>query len=160
MAKVGERLPTIVLEAAATQRSLSLPQHGADVLIILFYSQNEVEQAKQLLMQLRMQYHDVEKLKIINIIDATALPRFMRGIAKGRINGIYEGAAKEVPDVFDPADVLFFTVDWDGALHKRFAVPTKHGLQMLMADGTGQVVNKGAAPKVEELVAYVGEKLA
>lgn len=160
MAKVGETLPTLVLEAAATQRSLSLPKHGADVLVIMFYSQNEVEQAKQILMHLRQQYHDVEKLKIINIIDATALPRFMRGIAKGRINSIYEGAAKEVPDAFDPADVLFFTVDWDGALHQQFAVPTKHGLQIMLADATGQVVHKEATPQIKELLAYVGKVLA
>jgi hypothetical protein len=126
---------------ATTGRTIGIPYSLPKVLVMLFQDQNTVDVAREVNETIRGVYQEPDDLIVASVVNLSAVPRFMRGMAEKMLQKAYQNAAKQLPDDVDPADYIVLLPDWGGDLFRAFSVgDVSRKALMVIIDDQGEIV--------------------
>lgn len=134
-------------------RSVSMSEFQGRTTVLIFSGRDSAEQAQRIGLTIRGRY-DVYALPIVSILDLSALPRMMQGLAKGRVQSAYEDMVKNASAALQsqgkslPADTsqaIIMCPDWDGSVTKSFGLQAVDQQAVaVLIDGQGYIRGYGA----------------
>lgn len=137
---VGQDAPEIALTAVGSKRPFRLSAYSGRPVLLSFVDYKTQGVVRDLNRTLRQTYPEHEDVTAVTIIEAYKIPRLMRGMVRGIMDGAYQEAAKEVPNGRNPADYLILLPDWDNAIFEAYRVPDVGAYAALVVvNGRGQI---------------------
>ena len=108
-----DQAPHVTLTAVVSKRTVTFDAVRVPTLLVLV-SQQTASAADGILGPVRASYPDPAVVQIATIIDLRSIPRLLRKVAEGTLNGRYQERAKALEPGLDPAERIVILPDWDG----------------------------------------------
>lgn len=146
---VGTTPPSFSLPAVVHQRLITPHTFLGIPQLWVFVNHLTATQTRDISLRLRPLFPKITQLALVNFVDLQIVPRLLRGIAEGMINGVYQQALKELPAGYAPEDYLIVVPDWAGQLFAQYQIPAVNQHPALMwLNPAGQITAtyQGANP--------------
>lgn len=115
-----QAVPSITLKAAGSGRLVRLDQ-VAQPTVALIFGQDNSGAVDPVVEAVRAKYSE-EQVLIASVVDLRKLPKLLRKMAEGMMNGRYEAEAKKLRDGLDPVEHIVILPDWDGEVVRGFGL--------------------------------------
>lgn len=137
---IGAPAPAFQLTALGSNRTISLDICRGTALLLTFHDQNGVAAVQAMQEAVRLRYPDASRLLVPSVVNMSAVPVFLRGVAEQVMKGIYARAADAMPPGLDVADYVIILLDWDGKVSKAYNARKISSAPLLtLIDGEGIV---------------------
>lgn len=164
----ARQVPDFTL-AHVTGRPVSLADYRGRPVVMIFGGRDSREQARGMGRAIRAR-HEPEALPIMLVLDLRAVPRPLRGLARGGLRAAFAQAAREAatglraagqPAPADLSRLVVMLPDWDGEMTAGFGLAgVDRRAVAVLIDGEGIIRGQGAGARGgEEILALVREHL-
>ena len=146
------------MTALVSHKRISAASCAGLPLVLLFHNQGGLDVVRALQQSLRERYPLTSQLLIASVVDMSAIPMLLRGVAETVMAAAYREAARQAPKDGDPADYVIILPDRQGAVYKQFEVhdggktPT-----VVVIDGEWRICGRYSGA---DLIAHALEALA
>jgi hypothetical protein len=108
-----DQAPNVTFTAIVSKRTIRLDAVEVPTLLVLV-SQQTASAADGVLSGVRARYPDPAVIQLATVVDLRSIPRLLRKVAEGTLNGRYHERAKALEPGHDPAERIVILPDWDG----------------------------------------------
>ncbi|HEX6032089.1 MAG TPA: hypothetical protein VFY90_11725 [Tepidiformaceae bacterium] len=143
-----QAVPSVTLKAAVSGRLVRLDQLEKPAVVMMF-GQNNSAQVDPVVEAVRAKYPE-EQVLLVSVADLSKLPKLLRKMAEGVMNGRYKGEAEKLRDGLDPAEHVVILPDWDGEVAPGFGLgPVDKQMAMAVVATGGRLAGtyQDAAPE-------------
>jgi hypothetical protein len=131
--QIGEPAPQLDLQAVATGRRFDLGLYHDRTVLLIFVSAFEARSTRDVVIPIRQQFPEFNRLPIAIIINLKPVPKLLRTTVSSFMEAAYREAAADVPPGFNPADHLILLPDWTGAVTNKYGINhSKAGMYLLV----------------------------
>lgn len=136
----GHPAPAFSLTAVGSGRAFRPADHAGRPLLLLFVDHHTGRASQSIVETVRRRYPDHQQLTIAVVVDAHIVPRLLRGVAEGIMEGAYREVSAAMPDGYDAADHLILLPDWSGDVVRAYGVGSvSREIALVLIGPEGQV---------------------
>lgn len=149
--------PHLELEAVASGRRFTLSDYRDRTVLLIFVSAYEARSTRDVVIPVRQQFPDFDRLPIAIVINLRSVPKLLRGTVTRFMSAAYQEAAADIPSEYDPADHLILLPDWTGTVTRTFSIDHSVAtLHLVVIDPDhkigGTFYGKGAIDRAIDLI--------
>jgi hypothetical protein len=114
--------PRFDLTALVSLKRISAASCAGTPLVLLFHNQYALDVVRSLQQSLRERHPLASQVLIASVVDMSAIPLLLRGVAETVMAAAYREASRQLPKGVDPADYVIILPDRQGSVYKQFEV--------------------------------------
>ncbi len=120
--QIGAPAPQLALQAVASGRQFNLTEFRDRHVLLIFVSAYEARSTREVVIAVRQQFPEFQRLPIAIVINLRPVPRLLRRTVNNFMESAYREAAADVPPGFNPADHLILLPDWTGGVTNTYGI--------------------------------------